>query len=96
MLGDRLKIIKDKKWLVEDVIYDIADEIERLKDIQADIYDYYESESAKRWFIDRGFTETEVEKIAQLAFNAEWELGQIEKILESVLRELKEAEREQV
>jgi len=96
MLGDRLKIIKDKKWLVEDVIYDIADEIERLKDIQADIYDYYESESAKRWFIDRGFTETEVEKIAKLAFNAELELGQIEKILESVLRELKKAESEQV
>jgi len=88
---ERLKIVEKHGLALEEAISELREEITWIKRFVRDIYDRYESITAREWFREHGLSEEEVEKIRKAGWEAEKALWDIEDILKKVVRELEDS-----
>jgi len=91
MRWERLKIVKEYGLDIEEAISELREEITCIKSLVYNIYDRYESITAREWFREHGLSEEEVKKITELGRKAEFALWDIEDILKKVVRELEDS-----
>jgi len=86
-----LKIVNEHGLSAEEAISELREEIICIKSLVYNIYDRYESITAREWFREHGLSEEEVEKIRKAGWEAEKALWDIEDILKKVVRELEDS-----
>jgi len=97
MVGlERVERIKKNLSSIEDAIWDLEDEIEKIRRLCDRIYDNFESDVAAEWYSVRGLSDSEVEKIRELARKAEFALWEIEKIVKRAVEEIKPYEHAEI